>query len=70
MKKYYYESVLTDENKNIIAKCGDKVKVETIDNNIIIGIIGDIGDNNIYFEGECGIKINLTQVDNIIAVDK
>lgn len=70
MKKYYYESVLTDENKNIIAKCGDKVKVETIDNNIIIGIIGDIGGNNIYFEGECGIKINLTQVDNIIEFDK
>ena len=70
MKKYYYESVLTDKNKNIIAKCGDKVKVETIDNNIIIGIIGDIGGNNIYLEGECGIKINLTQVDNIIEVDK
>ena len=68
--KYNYESVLTDENKNIIAKCGDKVKVETIDNNIIIGIIGNIGGNNIYFEGECGIKINLTQVDNIIEVDK
>lgn len=46
------------------------MKVETIDNNIIIGIIRNIGDNNIYFEGECGIKINLTQVDNIIAVDK